>query len=224
MLVLALVSVFATAPSHADQNDLQSWTILNANVPISNDKRWQIYFEAQPRMGDDISQMERLLIRPALGYRYDEQLTFHLGYAWTPTFMDTEYQSDFRNENRIWQQATFSHSLGYVEIVHRLRQEQRFIDDASSVSNRFRYLLRGSYKFCDCQDWGITGYNELFVNLNSVEQGPRAGFDRNRVFAGPFFEIGKSRLEVGYIGEYGKRFGNDERMIHALATAYTLNF
>ena len=50
------------------------------------------------------------------------------------------------------------------------------IDDASSVSNRTRYLLRGSYRFCNYQDFGLTGYNELFVALNSVERGPRAGF------------------------------------------------
>ena len=179
--------------------------------------------EAQPRVGNEVSRLERLLIRPAAGYNLNKNVSLFLGYAWTPTFSNTQYESDFRNESRIWQQVLIKHSDFGFDWQHRIRQEQRMIDDASGVSNRTRYLLRGSYKFCDTDNWGITGYNELFVTLNSVDRGPRAGFDRDRFFFGPFFTSGFGRYEAGYLGEYGKRFGSDDRMINALMLSANFN-
>lgn len=219
-----LLSLLCAASASAQRTDFQAWSQLTTQFTLDKEKKWLFYFEAQPRVGDDISRLERLLIRPAIGYNYDKNITFYLGYGWTPTSTDSEYEGDFRNENRIWQQMSIKQSALGLDWVHRLREEQRMIDDASSVSNRFRYLLRGSYQFCDCQDFGLTGYNELFVTLNSVERGPRAGFDRNRFFFGPFWGDSKARFEVGYLGEYGKRFGNDDRMINAVAVAAFLNF
>jgi hypothetical protein len=98
------------------------------------------------------------------------------------------------------------------------------IDDASGVSNRTRYLLRGSYRVAQSYDAGLTGYNEVFVTENSVQRGPRAGFDRGRFFFGPYVVWGAGRYEVGYLGEYGKRFGNSDRMINAIMVSANYNF
>ena len=182
VLVLLMVILSTACPSYAQRTDFQAWTLVTGQVALDSDKRWLFYMEAQPRVGDDITRLERLLIRPAVGYNYSESISFYLGYAWTPTYMNSSYDEDFRNEQRIWQQMVIKHSSFGLDWQHRLREEQRFIDDAGSASNRFRYLLRGSYRFCDCQDFGLTGYNEVFVTLNSVSNGPRAGFDRDRFF------------------------------------------
>ena len=216
LLSLAAATFLFPSESIAQRTDFQAWTLVTTNISLDADKKWFFYMEAQPRVGNDVSRLERILIRPAAGYNINKSVSLFLGYGWTPTFSNSEYESDFRNENRIWQQILISHSDFGLDWQHRIRQEQRMIDDASGVSNRTRYLLRGSYKFCDSDDWGITGYNELFVNLNSVERGPRAGFDRDRFFLGPFYTSGAGRYEVGYLGEYGKRFSSDDRMVNAL--------
>ena len=208
----------------AQRTDFQSWTLVTAQTTLDSDKRWLLYTEAQPRVGDDISRLERLLLRPALGYNVSKSTTIYLGYAWTPTFYDTHYNEDFRNEQRLWQQILYKHDWLGLAWQHRLRQEQRFIEDASSTSNRTRYLLRGSYQLSESYDAGLTGYNELFVTENSVHKGPRTGFDRDRFFFGPYIVAGKGRYEVGYLGEYGKRFGNNDRMINAVMVAANYNF
>jgi hypothetical protein len=180
--------------------------------------------EAQPRIGDDISRLERLLIRPALGYNINEKLAVYLGYAWTPTFMNSSYQEDFRNENRIWQQVLYKHDLWGLQWQHRLRQEQRIIEDASGTSNRTRYLVRGSYGLTEDGSYGLTGYNELFVTENGTTKGPVGGFDRDRFFFGPYVKSGPGRYEVGYLGEYARQFGNDSRMINAILVSANYSF
>ena len=196
--------------------------MFTAQTSLGSEKRWLLYAEAQPRLADNVSQLERLLLRSAIGYNLSRNVSAYLGYAWTPTFVDTNYNDSFRDEHRIWQQLLVRHNGLDLVWQHRFRQEQRLIEHTSDVSHRFRYLLRGSYRIGQELDWGWTGYNEIFVTFNSVEKGPRAGFDRNRFFYGPYFAVGAARYEVGYLGEYGKRFGQSDRMIHALF--FSLNF
>ncbi len=207
----------------AQSSDFQSWTQVITQVNLNTE--WFVYMEAQPRVGDDISRLERLLIRPALGYRINPNVALFLGYAWTPTFMNNHYQEDFRNENRIWQQVLVKDSRWGIEWQHRLRQEQRFIEDAGGPSNRTRYLLRGSYALSNSGTYGITGYNEIFVNLNSQYKGPTGGFDRDRFFFGPYITQGPGRYEIGYLGEYAQRFDEDGgRYINAIMVIAFLNF
>jgi hypothetical protein len=119
--------------------------------------------------------------------------TAQLGYAWTPTFMNASHDEDFRNENRIWQQILIKQTWLGLDWQHRLRQEQRIIDEAGGTSNRTRYLLRGSYPLATDGTVGLTGYNELFVAENGVAKGPVGGFDRDRFFFGPYLKSGPGR-------------------------------
>ena len=211
------------AKTYAQSTDFQSWTQVIAQVDIN--KEWFTYMEVQPRVGDDISRMERLLIRPAIGYTINPNIALFLGYAWAPTFMNNHYQEDFRNENRIWQQLLVKDSRWGLDWQHRLRQEQRIIEDAGGPSNRTRYLLRGSYALSESGSYGLTGYNEIFVNLNSQQNGPKGGFDRDRFFFGPYFKQGPGRYEIGYVGEYAQKFDEDGgRYISAIMVMALLNF
>ena len=209
--------------THAETSDFQSWAQLVTQVKLNQD--FFAYMEAQPRMGDDSSRLERLLIRPAMGYNINPNIAFFLGYAWTPTFMNNQYEENFRNENRIWEQILIKDSRWGIDWQHRLRQEQRIIEDAGGPSNRTRYLLRGSYALSDSGQYGLTGYNEIFVTLNSQPNGPQGGFDRDRFFFGPYVKQGPGRYEIGYLGEYAQRFNQDGgRMINAIMVAAFLNF
>jgi len=212
------------SPAQAQKTDFQSWTQVTATINLDKQKEWFAYLEAQPRIGDDISRLERLLLRPALGYNLTDKIGLFLGYAWTPTFMNPSYDGDFRNENRIWQQVLYKHELGGLQVQHRLRQEQRMIEDAGATSNRTRYLIRGSYGVASDGAFGLTGYNELFVTENGTSKGPVGGFDRDRFFFGPYFKSGPGRYEVGYLGEYARQFGRDSRMINALLMSAQYTF
>jgi hypothetical protein len=206
----------------AQQTDFQSWTQLLATVSLDKKRDWFASLDVQPRIGHNFSHLERLILRPGLGYNINEDLAIALGYAWTPSYMNTSYIEDFRDENRIWQTIAYRHSLWGLDWQHRLRQEQRFIQHTSGTAHRSQYVLRGSYPFPHAPQWGLTGYGQLLVNENSVTRGPQAGFDRTRAFFGPFFISGPVRYEVGYMGEYAPRFGDDSRVINALMVSAQL--
>ncbi len=213
LLILSiLIGTNLNSNAHGQNTDFQSWLLVTKNFEL-NDKLF-IYTEAQARQGNDFRRFERILLRPALGYKLNENLDLFLGYAWTPTFFNSSYRRNFREEHRIWQQAIYKHSFLDINWLHRFRQEQRFLQSASNVANRSRYLLKGSYNLK--ANYGLTAYNELFVSLNTVRNGPKAGFDRNRLFAGFFYTKDDARYELGYVGEYGRRFGDTDRVINSL--------
>lgn len=223
-LLLLFLFCSGAGSANAVPTDFQDWTLVTAHVSLDKAKRYQVYFEAQPRVGDNWQRMERLLIRPAVVYNVTANLGLYLGYAWTPLFIDSQYHRDYRDENRIWQQLLYKHSFLDMQWQHRLRQEQRFIERADGVSNRFRYLLRGSHALSESGTFGLTGYNEIFVTFNSIDGGPWSGYDRDRVFIGPYWTVNNARYEVGYLGEHAKRFGPDERYISALMISANFNF
>lgn len=224
MCALMVLDHTFVSDCHAQKTDFQSWNLVTATVNLDQQKNWFVYGEAQPRVGDDSTRLERLLLRSALGYNVNDRLALYLGYGWTPTFMNPSYNEDFRNENRVWQQALYKHDLWGLQWQHRLRQEQRIIEDASGTSNRTRYLLRGSYGLSCDGDVGLTGYNEIFVTENGTNKGPVGGFDRDRFFFGPYLKSGLGRYEIGYLGEYARQFGNDSRMINALMLSANYSF
>jgi len=224
LLLALLVPLSLVSKASAVPTDFQDWTQVTALVPLEESKKYEMYFEAQSRIGDDWHRMERLLIRPALWYNFDKNLSFALGYAWTPTFMNSHYYYDYRDENRIWEQVLYKHDLFGMQWQHRVREEQRFIEHANGTSNRLRYLLRGSYGFDQANSYGLTGYNEIFVTFNSTTGGPQSGFDRDRFFFGPYVVAGKGRYEFGYLGEFAKHFGNGERYINALLLSANYSF
>jgi len=213
-----------TRQVQAQKTDFQSWTLVTATANLDKEHKWFAYMEAQPRLGDDVSRLERLLIRPALGYNLNKNLSLYIGYGWTPTFMNPSYDDDFRNENRIWQQALYKQDSYGIQWQHRLRQEQRLIDGASGTSNRTRYLLRGTYDLSSDGSYGLTAYNELFITINGIKKGPEGGFDRDRFFLGPLVKSGPGRYEIGYLGEYARQFGDDSRMINALLASAQFSF
>jgi hypothetical protein len=168
--------------------------------------------------------MAAILVRAALVYRANPALSLFGGYAWFPTFYDSDYHRTYRDEQRLWQQALFTHELWHISWQHRLRQEQRWIEHTDGVVNRSRYLLRSTIPLTIDRRFGITAFDECMVNLNGVNGGPGRGYDRNRIFAGPYWEYGTAHFEVGYLGEHSKRFGDDARWVSALAVNTAVHF
>lgn len=223
-LVALLVSTFGMVGVCYAEHDAQAWALLTATIPLTEQRTFSLYTEVQPRLADDLSDVERILIRPAIVYHSSDKTSFFLGYGYTPTFLDSEYDAVFANEHRVWQQLQHVQDVFDFRIIHRARVEQRFIEGSTGTSNRFRYLLRVSHALSEDGAFGLTGYNELFFTLNSRENGPKSGFDRNRVFVGPYLENGIARYELGYVHEYARSFGASSRMIHAVLISATLNF
>lgn len=195
LLVFGFLAMGAR-PAGAADSDLQQWTLLVVQGDLSN--RWRGYFELQPRIGRDADGLERLLVRPAFGYKLRPNVSLWLGYGYTPLF-----EPEFSPEHRIFQQFLTEHRIGDLDITNRARLEQRFIDGVGETSHRFRHMLRLAHPLDRKKKWSIIAFDELFWNLNSTRAGPESGFDQNRVFLGVGRVINPQlRVEAGYLWNF----------------------
>ncbi|NIO04570.1 MAG: DUF2490 domain-containing protein [Proteobacteria bacterium] len=73
----------------------------------------------------------------------------------------------------------------------------------------------------------MTGYDEVFLNLNSTDWGADSGFDQNRVFAGFGWHFGPSRhirAAIGYLNQFVHKTSADDEINHILSINLLLNF
>lgn len=76
----------------------------------------------------------------ALTYRYLPELHFSFGYIYSRN--DPFLEESFQNENRLFQQVIYSQNLDTYKLSHRVRLEERFIDNRSDDVWEFRTRLR----------------------------------------------------------------------------------
>jgi hypothetical protein len=180
-------------------HDLQGWAQFTLQGPLS--PKVQGYIEVQPRFGEDLSQGQIAILRPAIGYQLTEKFSVWQGYAYIPAL-----SSSFNDEHRIFQQGLLRHQAGQLDLTHRTRFEERFIENTDSTSFRLRHLLRVTYPLGKQKKWYLASSDEVFFNMNSVGSGPNAGFDQNRAFVG----IGRKlkqhlQVEAGYMNNFLNR-------------------
>lgn len=166
---------FAQSTSTFSQ-DFRVWSpvFLTVKLPSS----FLAYMEVNPRFADldDAGHIDQLLLRPAFGYQLTENLSIWQGYAWVGNFNQrhTPPQSPFFEENRIYQQINYTPKFESFKILSRTRLEERWIEHADGTALRFRTMLRGAYPLPMAPEWALVGYEEIFVNLNTVgTRGPR---------------------------------------------------
>ena len=189
LLVGAAALLTGAASGHAD--DVQQWSSLKVTHPL--DERFDLSLLVEGRFGDDISEVDTVILRPDIGYHLSDHVTLFLGYDYYE-----QPQPGDASENRVWQQLGIKYPAGDLAIGNRLRIEQRFIDNVSGVTLRARYRLRLTHPLPD-PDWQVIASNEIFANLNQEPGGPARGFDQNRLFGGIATHITpRLRLETGY--------------------------
>ncbi|MBP9092998.1 DUF2490 domain-containing protein [bacterium] len=209
MALLLLLLWCEPAPAAPD-HDLQLWTPIMLDRTIY--KKVRGYLEVSPRVGDNVSGLNQLLLRPALEYRLKDNFSLFAGYLWLSNYTDEGVQ----NEHRIWQQALMNKSIKGSLLINRTRLEQRMFEPLNGAGVRLRHLVKVNYPLH--KRIYATAQDELFINLNSVEGGPQAGIDQNRIFAGLGIKtIKKARVEVGYQYQYVNRSDRfDDQVNHAI--------
>lgn len=216
---LGVVLLFLTICSaRADvTHDFSSWSAIFIQGGLSS--KFGYFFESQSRVNQNVNSGNRILIRPALRYFLTPDFVLWLGYGWVPNF------TPFKNEHRIWEQATFVQNFDFWQISHRFRVEQRLIDGAPESAHRLRYLLKGLKFFDEKKTIALSVWDEFFYHLNTVTGLISAGFDQNRVFLGFHFKLAESvRFEPGYMNVYTSRPTlSSDLMTHALTSYFFLN-
>lgn len=207
-----LPAVFGQLPPKQVNEQVQFWTSLNTTARIS--ERWSVIADIHIRRNNFMQDPSFYLVRGAGQYAIKPNFTVAAGYAhmWiAPSRADWQA---FVNENRLYQQAIFVTAIGKVNLVQRIRNEQRWqqivIDDKPSgkwrFTDRIRYLISATIPISKNPYMPKPVIsNELLVHFGKpVWYNP---FDQNRLFVGIRQQISKPlSFDFGYMNVYQQKF------------------
>jgi len=195
-----LAAAAASAQPRVNDANFHGWWVYAGDHPVSD--RWGAHLEAQWRRHDGGLRPQQLLLRPALNYRWNGRVTLSAGYAYVNTSRYGDYPAASAfGEHRIYQQALARHAAGRIEVQHRGRLEQRWLERTGGpwgwrYQNRVRYMARASTPISEA--WFAVAANEIFLNIRPLDG--VSPFDQNRAFAGLGKKLGRhSRFEAGYM-------------------------
>jgi len=207
-LTLIACSAARTLPANESVEHLFGvWNNLNVNGHFGKDSPW-VYLgvlslrtteaaRSSPSGPDFL--LSGLVNQDAIGYRFDDHHSVYVGYAFQYTTPPLARRDT--TENRAWEQYTFATPTPLGKLQLRSRLEQRTVNIGPGAAIRFRELIGLSYPLN--KTWSLVASNEAFVNLNTVDWGPVAGFDQNRLFVGVGYQFDATfRTEIGYMNQY----------------------
>ena len=202
LIILFLINIL---PVKSQENDVGNWLIYFGNKDLNSKLNW--HHEIQHRNYNLFGELEQLLIRTGLGYDLNGDNNILLGYGFIDSrnrIIDSSETLKI-NEHRIYQQFISKQAIGKINIQHRYRFEQRFIEDDFKL--RYRYFLSLRIPLLKTnKKYYISAYNELFIN------GTRENiFDRNRIYGGLGYSLNSNiKLELGYMNQVFKTSSRDQ--------------
>lgn len=200
-LISTFAILFLVSSGAAQENKVGNWMMYFGNVELS--ERWAIHGEVQYRNFNTIGDLEQLLLRTGIQYKFGNTPSrFTLGYgSITSEPYLSEGLKDKIHEHRIYQEFLTRQDWGNrINASHRYRLEQRFVDGNSDMKVRFRYALFITIPITNPEIIQNTiyaaVYNELFINGQGVV------FDRNRLYGGVGYALRNNlRVQLGYMSQ-----------------------
>ena len=209
LLCLNLLSIF-----NAKAQSPQGWLIYFGNSQIK-DSKFSIHHEVQLRDYKLLGDHNQTLIRVGGQYQFKPYFQATIGYGFIHSEAEGSPNRPFA-ENRIYQEGVFSHNVKQSKWRHRLRLEERFIEN-QDFRGRFRYCLFADVplnsKQFDKDGVYLSFYNEVFLNI-SDEQTIKT-FDRNRAYAGVGYKLVENLgIQLGYMRQHvGKNTGTNHILV-----------
>lgn len=198
LLILAMLVPMA---SIAQDSDLGNWLIYIGNKKLNTE--WNLHHEVQYRNYNVIGDLEQLLLRTGLGKNLtkgNNNLLLGYGFIRSENYINEE-DKIVVNEHRIFQQFITKQKIGKVDVQHRYRFEQRFVEDNFKL--RFRYFIGLSYPISE--QFYLSSYNEIFIN--TVQN----AFDRHRLYGGLGYKISdRVKVELGYMNQFLTTLNRDQ--------------
>jgi hypothetical protein len=189
----------------------QFWTSINTTARISD--KWFVLADFHVRRNNFLKDPGFYVLRGALNYKFTPNFSVAAGYAhlWLAASLKEKFY--YLNENRIYEQVLYTHPVGKIRFLHRLRNEQRWIeytlnDSASGnfrFTNRIRYLLNIRIPLSkNPKIPQVVLANEIMVHFGkSVKY---SNFEQNRIFAGIYQMVSKTvSFDFGYMYTYQLR-------------------
>jgi len=211
--LLAVPARAAEKPFLLDQIWLQAPTQFRASEKV------KILADVSPRFGFKDVGLNQFLVRTAIQYQPRKTVSYALGFDTVDNYLPTR-----SHENRLWQQLQLQRRYQQLTISARWRLEERYFVGTPGVSLRQRMMLKASRQLGKSR-FSLVGSDELFVTMNNMVDGPVAGIDRNRLFAGVAVAIDRRRtVEAGYRLEYINKTDADDETRRQLVVQLASNF
>lgn len=184
------------------------------NTQIKESK-FSIHHELQLRDYKIIGDHHQTLVRVGGQYQFKPYFQATLGYGFVHTESENTPNNPFA-EHRIYQEGVLSHAILRLKLRHRVRLEERFIEN-QEFRGRFRYCLfadipLNAHKF-DKNGVYLALYDEIFLNIADNES--IKTFDRNRAYAGLGYKLQKNMgVQLGYMRQHiGTSSGTNHLML-----------
>ena len=194
----------------ARDHNLNGWFMYFGDHQIKG--KLGVHLEGQWRRHNLLTRGQQLLLRPAINYEINPNLSLSAGYAFVATHRYGSLPVDFPfAEHRLYQQISAKQRFGKVGVEHRFRLEQRWLERKISAGatqwrnqDRFRYFIKATVPLSG--KWYFGTYNEIF--LNTSRPSGVTLFDQNRAYVAIGAKINRtSRVEVGYLQQTLSRLG-----------------
>lgn len=210
-------------------NDSGLWSQVEGNFKLENFDssldRFRLWFTGEARFFNDFNRFSQGVVRIVPGYQFNDNIALYFGYTWQPTALKN---GDTIHEHNINQAMTWSQASDWGNLSSRSMIEWRFVNHDSQMATRFRQKVRADYNLGNFAPYlSLIAWEELFLNVYSVDWGPESGFDQNRVFAGlgwRFDQAGHYTFELGYMNHYISRPNQNNVMNHMLLGSLQIRY
>lgn len=199
--IFTFIISLTSLPSYSQQAP-QGWLIYFGNTKIKSSK-FSIHHELQLRDHQIFGDHNQTLVRVGLQYEVRPWLSVTNGYGYIHTESRGNPNYGF-GEHRIYQEAILKHGFGDLKVRHRVRLEERFIEN-QDFRGRARYSLFLDMPLTDkkMDQGGIYAafYDEVFINISNDDA--IKAFDRNRLYFGAGYKLKKNLgLQAGYMRQH----------------------
>jgi len=245
VLILTALLCFSALLGNAQRENVSqfnAWLVYMGTHKLS--KRTDLYTDFQYRRNEFLINPLQLQIRAALDYKLPMGVKISPAYVFTftsPYGKQTPTSYEF-SEHRPFEQLAYKSKLGRLDVFHRYRLEQRFIElkslngngdfviDKWEFRHRIRYRLLVNLPLNNKElidkTFFMQFWDELFIGFGKNVK--KNMFDQNRLFGGFGYRFNaKTSIVTGYLYQGilksdGVRFENNHTFF--LSCTYNVDF
>ncbi|MEO6818687.1 MAG: DUF2490 domain-containing protein [Ginsengibacter sp.] len=205
--------------SFGQQKATGSWTLIT--IKHNFNAKWNGYVEYQIRSLSPYSRFYYNEIEAGTSYSIHKNTSATFGTGYYDIFNEGEKFDNYKKktEFRIWEQFSIKQHFYSIELQHRFRLEQQFVD---SYTNRFRYRLNATIPINNKEIKPKTVYFSLYDEVFFSEKVPN--FSKNRFYVGPGYVFNQQfTLQAGLLKQVEFSVGSQRRKNY-LFTSFTYTF
>ncbi len=206
-ILLSFLTISSLAQSSKRETVTQSvqWFALSTHIKVHNSV--SILAEGQLRYAQHFDPMQ-FQFRTGLDFTINKHfsvLPIGYVYTWNPLY-GKQPATYVNNEHRLFQQVIYKHHIGRINLSHRLRMEERFIQVHSNTNgevvsqgydmhlNRLRYRFMANIPVnqdkMEAKTVYVSFYDEVFYSWGKPITYNEP--DQNRIYAGLGYQFTKA--------------------------------